>query len=393
LKELEAQFTLVMTRAPEAWETVVALLHQVVGKAPVLVAIAKDLELPETCLTLKQIITIPELRASIDWKPDEDMVVRAAESLGIAPQEALQEVIDLSLATLLLPKEAVEVLGNQNLDQLDAKLTEGQEGVDWERLNLLFQNHFNRILAEGEQARAKLTEANLRLVVSIAKRHQDRGLALLDMIQEGNIGLIRAVGKFNYRKGYKFSTYATWWIRQAVTRAIADQARTIRVPVHMVETISKLMRQQSRLAQQYGHEPTTEEIGQAVNLPSERVEEILAISQEPVSLQTPIYNREENNEKDLEDFIVDRGAPTPGDAAERTDLQNTMQEVLEKTLTAREKRILQLRFGFVDGRPWTLEQVGREYGITRERIRQLEAKALRKLRHPSAAEKLQSYNE
>ena len=313
----------------------------------------------------------------------------------ISSDEDLEPDDDALLAAEDEDKENLDV----DMDSLDLNIPEGVSIEDPVRMYLKEIGKVPLLSAEeeielakrmekgDEEAKKRLAEANLRLVVSIAKRYVGRGLLFLDLIQEGNLGLIKAVEKFDYRKGYKFSTYATWWIRQAITRAIADQARTIRIPVHMVETINKLIRVSRQLLQELGREPSPEEIAEVLKMPEERVREILKISQEPVSLETPIGEEEDSH---LGDFIQDENVPVPAEAAAQTLLREQLEEVLN-TLTDREKKVLRLRFGLDDGRQRTLEEVGREFNVTRERIRQIEAKALRKLRHPSRSRKLKDY--
>lgn len=303
-----------------------------------------------------------------------DPVRMYLKEIGKVPLLTAAEEVDLAM------KIEAGVAASEELDKAE------EEGVELERRE---KRRLGRIEQVGLDAKQQLIEANLRLVVSIAKRYVGRGMLFLDLIQEGNLGLIRAVEKFDYTKGYKFSTYATWWIRQAITRAIADQARTIRIPVHMVETINKLVRVQRQLLQEKGREPTPEEIGEVMGLPPERVREIQKISQEPVSLETPIGEEEDSQ---LGDFIEDDAAVVPPDAASFSMLQEQLQKVLDG-LAERERKVISLRFGLEDGHPRTLEEVGREFGVTRERIRQIESKTLAKLRHPSRSSKLKDYLE
>ncbi len=311
----------------------------------------------------------------------EDPVRMYLKEIGKVPLLSAEEEIELAknMEAGAVAKEKIAILKSREENATEEELAEIKEEI----------KNLQKDLDAGDEAKKRLAEANLRLVVSIAKRYVGRGMLFLDLIQEGNLGLIKAVEKFDYRKGYKFSTYATWWIRQAITRAIADQARTFRIPVHMVETINKLIRVSRQLLQELGREPSPEEIAAEMNMPVERVREILKISQEPVSLETPIGEEEDSH---LGDFIQDDNVPVPADAAAFTLLKEQLEEVLG-TLTEREQKVLTLRFGLEDGRARTLEEVGKEFNVTRERIRQIEAKALRKLRHPSRSRKLKDYLE
>ena len=309
----------------------------------------------------------------------EDPVRMYLKEIGKVPLLSAEEEIDLAqkMEEGAVAKEKIAILKKRKEEAAEEEQAELDEEI----------KALTKTQDAGDEAKKRLAEANLRLVVSIAKRYVGRGMLFLDLIQEGNLGLIKAVEKFDYRKGYKFSTYATWWIRQAITRAIADQARTIRIPVHMVETINKLIRVSRQLLQELGREPLPEEIAKEMDMPVERVREILKISQEPVSLETPIGEEEDSH---LGDFIQDDNVPVPAEAAAQTLLKEQLDEVLD-TLTEREQKVLRLRFGMNDGRARTLEEVGREFDVTRERIRQIEAKALRKLRHPSRSRKLRDY--
>ena len=321
------------------------------------------------------VLRLSDMSEDIDISADDKLLLLDDDDIDLSEEEEIDmENIDLSVPEGVSIEDPVRMylkeIGKVPLLSAEEEISLAQR------------------MEEGdEEARKELAEANLRLVVSIAKRYVGRGMLFLDLIQEGNLGLIKAVEKFDYHKGYKFSTYATWWIRQAITRAIADQARTIRIPVHMVETINKLIRVSRQLLQELGREPLPEEIAKELDMPVERVREILKISQEPVSLETPIGEEEDSH---LGDFIQDDNVPVPAEAAAQTLLKEQLDEVLD-TLTEREQKVLRLRFGMNDGRARTLEEVGREFDVTRERIRQIEAKALRKLRHPSRSRKLRDY--
>ncbi len=338
----------------------------------------------EIILTEEDEVDVENIDLSVpDGVSIEDPVRMYLKEIGKVPLLNAEEEIELA------QKMENGAVAKEKLAILEKRL-ENLEGAEAEDMAEDLKEEIKRLKLEedrGDEAKKRLAEANLRLVVSIAKRYVGRGMLFLDLIQEGNLGLIKAVEKFDYRKGYKFSTYATWWIRQAITRAIADQARTIRIPVHMVETINKLIRVSRQLLQELGREPTPEEIAEEMSLPVERVREILKISQEPVSLETPIGEEEDSH---LGDFIQDDNVPVPADAAAFTLLKEQLIEVLG-TLTEREQKVLRLRFGLDDGRARTLEEVGKEFNVTRERIRQIEAKALRKLRHPSRSRKLKDY--
>jgi RNA polymerase primary sigma factor len=331
-----------------------------------------------------------KLREILNSSIDEQLVFALAQDLDTSIDDITRRLVLLSLSFELIPEDVLRAISNKiTISDIETLINDTDFISKIQAKESQYAIYLTAKDQEAKAAESILVEANLRLVVSIAKKYIGRGISLLDLVQEGNLGLIRAVDKFDYRRGYKFSTYATWWIRQAITRAIADQARTIRVPVHMIETINKLMRARTELTQLYGHQPTSAEIGKEMEIPSNKIKDIFLVSQHPISLESPIGEEEDSH---LGDFVEDPNTHTPSDAAIKQLLKQQIEEVLG-TLSPREQRILQLRFGLEDGRNRTLEEVGKEFGVTRERIRQIEAKALRKLRHPSRSRRLREYLE
>ncbi len=389
LNHIKHEYTQKNGRQPSGTDIILLILRDMVGAAPLIALFQEEYGLKKTDGFIDSVYDT-KLQEIIDNSLDPQKILNVATKLGKLVTETEEMLIKFSLGSRQIPAEVRDAISNKTTSADVDKLAADKRFLDTVQADgRKYTAYFAEIIREGKKAERHLIEANLRLVVSVAKKHIGRGMSLLDLIQEGNIGLMRAVEKFDYRKGYKFSTYATWWIRQALTRAIADQARTIRIPVHMVETINRLLRISRRLAQEYGREPTSREIAKEMEVSSDKVREIVKVSQLPISLESPIGEEEDSP---LGNSIEDRNAMPPVDIASKQLLKEQIEDVLG-TLTPREQRVLQLRFGLEDGRSRTLEEVGVEFNVTRERIRQIEAKALRKLRHPSRSRKLKDYLE
>jgi RNA polymerase primary sigma factor len=389
IAEIKQEYALKNGRQPNGTDIVIAIILNLGRYSQLVRQLQEQLKIKPSGGLLEAIYD-EKLQESINSTLDPQVVHNIATALGKSVTETEEMLIKLSLGSRLLPGVVRDIISEKTkLNETEKLVGEKKFLRAVQASERVYAIHFTDIVREGKKAERHLIEANLRLVVSVAKKHIGRGMSLLDLIQEGNIGLMRAVEKFDYRKGYKFSTYATWWIRQALTRAIADQARTIRIPVHMVETINRLLRISRRLAQEYGREPTSREIAKEMEVSSDKVREIVKVSQLPISLESPIGEEEDSP---LGNSIEDRNALPPVDIASKQLLKEQIEDVLG-TLTPREQRVLQLRFGLEDGRSRTLEEVGVEFNVTRERIRQIEAKALRKLRHPSRSRKLKDYLE